>query len=178
MELPYFKHFELPVSLVIDQVALKAKFYALSKKYHPDFYLNADKDVQADILELSTLTNKAYQTLTNPDALLTYILSASGVLKEGEKDSLSPDFLMEMMDFNEELMNLEFDFDAEKLTTLSSQLQSLIEDNDQLIKQLFNGFVDKNDAEQLLILEKVKENYYKKKYFLRIQEKVFIFASR
>ena len=34
----YFELFEIPVQLKVDVAALSKKFFALSKKYHPDYF--------------------------------------------------------------------------------------------------------------------------------------------
>ncbi len=61
----YFELFELPLSLNVDRKALSSKYFALQKKYHPDFFSNASEDEQAEVLEKSSLINKAYKTFNN-----------------------------------------------------------------------------------------------------------------
>jgi molecular chaperone HscB len=70
----YFEFYDIPESFNPDSTALKKKFYALSKQYHPDFYANEDEAKQQEILEISTINNKAYQTLNDPNKRLEYIL--------------------------------------------------------------------------------------------------------
>jgi molecular chaperone HscB len=71
---------------------LKKKFYELSKQYHPDFYANEDDEKQQEILELSTLNNKAWQTLSDPYKRLEYILKQHDLLAEGAKPQLAGRF--------------------------------------------------------------------------------------
>ncbi len=59
-KMTYFEFYKIPLSFKVDKAALKRQFYALSKQYHPDFYTLASEEKQAEILELSTLNNKAY----------------------------------------------------------------------------------------------------------------------
>src|SRR5471030_3307088 len=103
----YFDFYGIPESFTPDTPLLKKKFYELSKKYHPDFYANEDDAKQQEILELSTLNNKAYQALSDPAKLLEYILRLHDLVSEGAKPQLPSDFLMEMMDINERLMEVE-----------------------------------------------------------------------
>src|ERR1700712_951777 len=100
----YFDFYGIPESFNPDQTALKKKFYQLSKQYHPDFYANEGDEKQQEILELSTLNNKAYQALSDPNKVLEYILRLHELVSEGAKPQLPGDFLMEMMDINERLM--------------------------------------------------------------------------
>jgi molecular chaperone HscB len=96
----YFEFYGIAESFSPDEALLKKKFYQLSKEYHPDFYANEDEAKQQEILELSTLNNKAYQTLSDPYKRLEYILRTHELLLEGAKPQLPSDFLMEMMDIN------------------------------------------------------------------------------
>ena len=66
---------------------------------------------QQEILELSTINNKAWQTLSDPAKRLEYILRQHELLVDGAKPALPADFLMEMMDINERLMEID---DAEQ----------------------------------------------------------------
>src|ERR1700744_989440 len=100
----YFEFYAIPESFNPDQAALKKKFYELSKQYHPDFFANEDEAKQQEILELSTLNNKTYQTLSDPAKRLDYILRLHNLVADGAKPQLPADFLMEMMDINERLM--------------------------------------------------------------------------
>ena len=109
----YFAFFGLPEQLNIDQARLKTTFYENSKKFHPDFYTLASSEEQLSALENSTYNNEGYKVLQNFDSRLKYFLEINNQLAEEGQNQIPQDFLMEMMDFNEQLMELEFDFDAE-----------------------------------------------------------------
>ena len=68
----YFEFYDIPVSFKVDATALKRTFYALSKKYHPDFFTLETAEKQAEILELSTLNSQAYKTLSDFDLRMKY----------------------------------------------------------------------------------------------------------
>src|ERR671920_1646024 len=96
----YFELYNIPVSLKPDRQLVKQKFYELSRKYHPDFFANAGHEEQADVLEKSSMVNKAFKILQNDDATIKYVLQQKGLLEEEEKHQLPPDFLMEMLELN------------------------------------------------------------------------------
>jgi molecular chaperone HscB len=174
----YFQFYDIPLSFNPDQTLVKKKFYELSKTYHPDFYINESEEKQQEILEKSTLNNKAYQTLSNTAKLLPYLLSLQGVLLEGEKYNLPQSFLMEMMEVNEALMELEFDADEEgiekAITDVELMEKSLGNELSRAIAQY------ENEAEEVknIVLDLIKDIYYRKKYLLRIRESIDKFATR
>ena len=87
----YFEFYGIPQSFNVDEGFIKRKFYELSKAYHPDFYINATKEKQLEILELSTINNKAWQVLSNPAKRMEYVLQLNGHALEGEKFQLPQD---------------------------------------------------------------------------------------
>lgn len=171
----YFEFYGLSESFEIDQAQLKKKFYELSKKYHPDFYAAESAEKQDEVLELSTLNNKAYQVLSNADKRVDYILRQHNLLAEGDKYPLASDFLMEMMELNEQLM------DADDEATINQIKTSVKEASDNLEAELVHqtkDFNTKTKAEQDEALKKVLDIYYRKKYLLRITESFNTFAAR
>jgi molecular chaperone HscB len=162
----YFELFELPVSLKIDKAALTKKYFELQKKYHPDFFSNATDEEQTDMLEKSSLVNRAYKTFQNADETIKYVLLQKGLLQEDEKYQLPPDFLMEMLDLNEQLAEAKMDDDEEKVTSFKSQVLDLIKEIYEPVKQIVEGYQEGVTAEKELL--QIKEYYYKKKYLNRI----------
>ena len=165
----YFELYGLPISFNPDQQLVKQKFYELSKKYHPDFYINESSAKQDEVLEFSTLNNKAFQVLKEPQKRLSYILELKGQLAEGENYILPQSFLMEMMEVNEALMELEFDPEPTKLTALKNQI-AVIEK--QLMKELdtlTDAFDSGTGTDQTKILQAIKDIYYRNKYLHRVQ---------
>jgi len=63
----YFELFDLPVQLKVDRHGLPSKFFELSRKYHPDFFVNGTEEEKASALELSAMLNKAFRTLQCQD---------------------------------------------------------------------------------------------------------------
>jgi len=106
----YFKFYNIPVSFHPDPAEVRRIYYANSKKYHPDFYTLESEEKQAEVLNLSSKNNKAYELFSNPNALMQYILELKGVLNKEKNDALPPMFLMEMMELNEKIEALESNF--------------------------------------------------------------------
>ncbi|GAA3964076.1 co-chaperone HscB [Pedobacter ginsengiterrae] len=167
----YFEFYELPIQFNPDLNAVKAKFYAFSKRFHPDFYANESEEKQQEVLDLSTLNNKAYQVLSNPKKSLKYVLELKGIVETDEGYQLPQSFLMDMMDVNEALMDLEFEPDAEKLKEVRNNVDSIEKDLEHELNQLINQF-DQNPLESEIMLVSIKDIFYRQKYINRIREKL------
>lgn len=171
----YFEFYGLPESFENNQAQLKKKFYELSKKYHPDFYASESAEKQEEVLELSTLNNKAYQVLSNTDKRVDYILRQHNLLADGDKYPLAPDFLMEMMELNEQLMDADDEATINQIKTSVKEASDLLEI--ELARQT-KDFITRTKTEQDEALKKVLDIYYRKKYLLRITESFNTFAAR
>lgn len=171
----YFEFYDIPESFNIDQAALKKKFYAYSKEYHPDFYANESEEKQNEILELSTINNKAYHTLSNPAKRLEYVLRERNLINEGAKPQLPADFLMEMMDINERLMEVD---EAQQLAQITAEVLDVENNLEAQLQSLTTDYetLDNTAKENRLI--QIADIYYRQKYLLRIRESLNTFASR
>ncbi len=164
----YYEFFEIPLSPKVDPAELKRKFYRNSRAFHPDFYTLESEEKQAEVLEQSTLNNQAYKTLTNPDARLKYFLELKGALADEGQNQVPQDFLMEMMEINEALMELEFEENLEvrqKITSLVNELEDRLEDE---VADLMEDYRDETATEA--DLERLKDYYLKRRYLVRIRE--------
>ena len=167
----YFEFYELPIQFNPDQNAVKAKFYAFSKQFHPDFYANESEEKQQEVLDLSTLNNKAYQTLSNARKRLKYVLELKGIVETDEGYQLPQSFLMEMMDVNEALMDLQFEPDTEKLAQVTGEVGEIEKQLTGELNDLMNQF-DENPETSDVLLVSIKDNFYRQKYIDRIKEKL------
>ena len=164
----YFEFYGLPVQFNPDLNAVKAKFYAFSKQYHPDFYANESEEKQQEVLDLSTLNNKAYQVLSNPKKTLKYVLELKGIVQTDEGYQLPQSFLMEMMDVNEALMDLEFEPDAAKFAEVQQEVDSIEAQLQASLNNLLRDF-DAHPASEQEILSGIKDIFYRQKYIDRIR---------
>ncbi len=171
----FFEFYGIPESFHPNVAQLKKKFYELSKQYHPDFYATESDEKQQEILELSTINNKAWQTLSDPAKRLEYILRQHDLLVDGAKPQLPGDFLMEMMDINERLMEID---DAAQLADLTGEVLAVEDDIKQKIAVATEGYDKLDDTAKESRLNDVADCYYRQKYLLRIKESLNTFAAR
>ena len=114
-------------------------------------------------MAISAQVNKAYQVFNNENDLIKYILMEKGLIQEEEKYQLSPQFLMEVMDINEFLMDAA---DQESKDSIRSQIESLQNTIYEPVKTIITNYQEGISSEKELL--QVKEYYYQKKYLDRI----------
>jgi len=84
-EVSHFGLFGLPPKPGLDERALEARYYELSRRLHPDFFMNAPVGERIRSLEASARLNEAYKILKNPVQRAVYLVElASGKLAEND----------------------------------------------------------------------------------------------
>jgi molecular chaperone HscB len=163
----YFELFELEPTLKPDPAELRKKFFALSRKFHPDYHIQNDADNQQVALETSAVLNRAYKTLGNEQETIKYLLGWKGLLQENEKYALPPDFLMEMLELNEEAADAGDAAGKEKLREKIKQAEhGIYVPVQNIIENYREGVTSETELMQ------VKDYYFKKKYLERLQQQL------
>lgn len=173
----YFEFFGIPVSFEIDSVFLKKLYFEKSRLYHPDFYAGKPEDVQTEALANSTLTTKAFQTLSQYDKRMAYIIELYGF--ETDKDNKLPqNFLMQMMDINEAIMEMEFDADPAKAEALLKETTAIETSLTEQVKPKMQAFAEMSEEQKSAVMPEIKDFYLKRKYLLRIYDRLNKFAAQ
>ena len=155
----YFDLFEMPITLNVDKSTLAKKYFELQKKYHPDFFTLADEAEKEAVLEKSSAINKALKIFQHKEQLIKYVLQLKGLLEEDEKYQLPPDFLMEVMELNENLS-----------AGSTAAINAFEEDIYAGVQPIIEQYDDATITTEALL--KIKEYYFKKKYLQRILERL------
>ena len=167
----YFEFYGLPVSFFLDEKALKNQYLRKSKEYHPDFHTLASTEERDRVLDMSAFNNVAYRTLSNIEKRIAYILELKGVLIPGAKSEVPQDFLIEMMDINERLMEFEMDGGSNELREKLLAEIGTIEATIQADITEAMAAHDRDEAKETS-LQRVKNSYLKSKYVSRIKAQV------
>jgi molecular chaperone HscB len=164
----YFELLDLPVQLKVNKNDVRKKYLELSKQNHPDFFVNATAEEQQNVMDTFSSLNKALKTLSNPDETIRYVLQSKGLLEDEEKYQLSPDFLMQMMEVNEELAEIEDDTDPNQKIRLQQQLNNLQKEIYEPVAHTIENYQEGVTSEEELL--QVKDYYFKKKYINRLHQ--------
>ncbi len=147
----YFNFFDLPRKLRLDEAELEKAFYALSRQFHPDYFMGAGAEEQQASVDRSSMLNDAYRTLRNPVTRAKYLLTLEGY-KEAEKKA-PPDLLEEVFELNMQIEELraakktgDEDEAAEARSAIEEALTDLHKKLQGIDEQLFSLFDDWDSA--------------------------------
>ena len=113
-----FAIFDLPVAFNVDQALLSERYLVLQKSLHPDNFVTADAQEQRIAMQKSTEVNDALKTLKDPIALNT------GKVQDLEQKSTQDmAFLMQQLEWREELENIEQSQDENALESFAKRVK-------------------------------------------------------
>ena len=119
-----------------------------------------------------------FRSLADPDQRMAYVLRQHGLLDETRQEQLPPDFLMDMMDLNEQLMELDDAPDPATTARVAAEAQALADTLDAGIQPVLAGYAQLPPDHRPAALGQIRTYYLKKRYLLRIQAQVATFAAR
>ncbi|NVD71312.1 Fe-S protein assembly co-chaperone HscB [Duganella sp. BJB1802] len=157
----HFELFNLPQQFAVDAGALDSAYRDVQGRVHPDKFVNATDAEKRVAMQWATRANEAYQTLKNPQKRAQYMCELNGVDLQTESNTAMPmAFLMQQMEWREELGDARAAKDSDALEVLDKQLRNERKARLAEIEQQ----IDANDYVQaaqgvraLMFLEKMKQ---------------------
>ena len=166
----YFELFDFPVSFYIDKNILEERYEALRRIYQPGFSPDEPLEELPDMVEKALLVDKAYLVFQDQDETIQYVLQLKDMLPEEGEYELSEQFLMEVRDINEELVELELDEKQEQLMNVEQKVNTLILKIYEDLASVMESYKEDAGTEETLL--QVKDFYYQKKYLQRILDRI------
>jgi molecular chaperone HscB len=102
-ELDYFTCLGLPRLLTVDTASLEAKYYDLSRSFHPDFFQGKTETEKQISLGNSALLNTAYHTLKDPIQRAEYLLKLEAGSAKDIRNSPPADLFEEILELQEDV---------------------------------------------------------------------------
>ena len=97
----YYDFFEIPHSLSLDLKDLERRFYALSRKWHPDRFARAGTEEREAAIDASAVLNDGYRVLRDPIQRAAYLLKENGFdIGEQQSKDVPPELLEEVFELN------------------------------------------------------------------------------
>ncbi|MYN07646.1 Fe-S protein assembly co-chaperone HscB [Pseudoduganella aquatica] len=125
----HFELFHLPQQFAVDAGALDSAYRDVQSRVHPDRFVNATDAEKRVAMQWATRANEAYQTLKNPQKRAQYLCELNGVDLQTESNTAMPAaFLMQQMEWREELDDARGGKDMALLEKLDGQLRAARKD--------------------------------------------------
>ncbi|CAD1476767.1 unnamed protein product, partial [Heterotrigona itama] len=131
--LTYFDIIGISRSYDVKITEIQKKYKELQKLLHPDKYSTKSEKEKQLSENLSSLVNKAYTTLIHPLKRGLYILKLNGITISEETDNINAEFLMEIMEKNEEIEDAAND---------EEKIKKLVQDNEIILNNLAKKIAD------------------------------------
>ena len=146
-ETDYFTCLGFPRRLMIDQSQLEAKYYELSRAFHPDFYQNKSETERTISLSNAATLNTAYRTLRDPIQRAEYLLDLEAGAVKSIRTSPPSDLFDEILELQETLeeyraADRDSDIEPRLRTRLLTDQQALEQRQREMETELQSLFVD------------------------------------
>jgi molecular chaperone HscB len=136
----HFELFNLPQQFAVDAGALDSAYRDVQSRVHPDKFVNATDAEKRVAMQWATRANEAYQTLKNPQKRAQYMCELAGVDLQTESNTSMPmAFLMQQMEWREELGEARAGKDGDALDALDKQLRGARKEQLAQIEQQINA---------------------------------------
>ena len=163
MDADYFALLGVKPAFWPDEAAIRKAYLDQQRAAHPDLLQRSGEDPQA-IEHRAAAINKAYSVLKDFESRLKYMLQLKGSLVDDEKYPLPQEFLMEMMDLND--LVLESTSSEAAKNTADQSLRSYEDD----VLAAITGKTREYDAQASdPLLAGIKDLYFRRRYLKRLR---------
>ncbi|MBK3866526.1 co-chaperone HscB [Pseudomonas stutzeri] len=146
----HFALFDLKPEFELDLALLADRYRELARQVHPDRFADADESEQRQALERSANLNEAYQTLKSPSRRARYLLAIEGHEVPLEATVQDPAFLMQQMQWREELEDLHEQADLAGVAAFKARLKLAQQGLNEEFARIWREPASRTDAERLV----------------------------
>lgn len=159
-----FAFFGIPLQFWPDEQGLKKKYLQHTREWHPD-HAGQNPEQKSSALKLSAQNNEYYQILQKFDSRLEWILKSWGMAGEGEKNTLSQDFLLEMLEVND-LIEAAAEGDQEAGEQADQWIALWTKRNEEQLEMLTKKY---DQQPEPALKNTIQQAYQQRKYLQRLK---------
>jgi Fe-S protein assembly co-chaperone HscB len=163
----HFTILDVPEHFELDGRFLKRQLYSLQARHHPDHAAPGD---EASSLEQSSRISEAYRVLSDRQQRIKYLLKLRNAMPAEGATVLSSDFLMDMMDLNEQIDDL-IPNDIEGKQKVELALKNEIDSLEHAVLPFINKHDEGNFSEN--VLGEISSYYLKMRYLQRLKDRLY-----
>lgn len=140
----HFELLDIPQAFEIDLNLLENNYRKLQAQVHPDKFVTASPAERLQSMQTATAANEAFQTLKQPTARASYLLSLQGIATDEERNTAMPaDFLMAQMEWREAIEEAK---DANNIVALDDLLMQFRQEKKALNNAFSNTYLTDVDT--------------------------------
>lgn len=144
----YFTLLGQPVAFTLEMAELDSNYRKLARQVHPDRFAAASEQDRLQAVQQAAVLNQAYETLKSPTKRALYLLNLQAPMAE-EATVQDPGFLMQQMEWREELEELADAGDVSSLAVFRQQLRVARSDLDKGFDAVWSVAGQREQAERL-----------------------------
>jgi len=164
----YFDFFGIPHKLNLDSKELESRFYALSKRWHPDRFVRGTLEQRRISEDATAILNDGYRTLKEPVSRAEYLLKENGFdIGEQKSNNVPPELLEEVFELNMALEEIESS--KPQLEEAKVKFTAM---SDDLDRELASQFAAYDQSEDKATLEAIRSILNKRKYIRNLMNQV------
>ncbi|OOF89253.1 Fe-S protein assembly co-chaperone HscB [Rodentibacter ratti] len=167
-----FEIFDLPVDFQLDTQALNARYLELQKALHPDNFVAASAAEQRIAMQKSTEVNDALKTLKDPilraEAIVALNLCEQQDIEQKSTQDVA--FLMQQLQWREQLENVESQKDEQALDALARDIR---QETQQLLTALSHSIQAQQWAKTTQLCDKLRFTRKLTEEIERVEERFF-----
>ena len=145
----HYALFELQPSFRLDLDLLASRYRELARAVHPDRFADASEREQRTALERSASLNDAYQTLKSAPKRARYLLAMRGEVPL-EVTVHDPEFLLQQMQWREELEDLQDEADLAGVALFKRRLKTAQDELNESFAACWDDAAQRDQAERLM----------------------------
>ncbi len=145
----HYALFELQPSFLLDLDLLATRYRELARGVHPDRFADASEREQRTALERSASLNDAYQTLKSAPKRARYLLAMRGEVPL-EVTVHDPEFLLQQMQWREELEDLQDEADLAGVAVFKRRLKTAQDELNESFAACWDDAAQREQAERLM----------------------------
>ena len=146
----HFALFDLKPGFRLDLDQLATRYRELAREVHPDRFADAPEREQRQALEKSAGLNDAYQTLKAAPKRARYLLSIGGREVPQEVTVHDPDFLLQQMQWREELEDLQDSADLPGVAAFKRRVKAAQAELEDSFAACWDDPAQREQAERLM----------------------------
>ncbi|WP_040975553.1 Fe-S protein assembly co-chaperone HscB [Necropsobacter massiliensis] len=149
-----FALFDLPVDFELDRNLLTQRYLALQKSLHPDNFANRSTQEQRLAMQKSAEVNDALQVLKDPVSRADSMIAlALGEVQNEQQTNHDMAFLLQQMEWREQLESIEQQQDSAQLAVFSQQIAQA---EDAILSELSGALTAKDWQQGRLLTDRLR----------------------